>query len=136
MPSAPLDPLDLRSQADGLLQEAGERLHQMLREAVQYLDPFPSFPGAFFTLGIEVEPPEAMSRERGCVVLAPNGDLYELVIGQDLEAMAQGITDPVELRTEELKVPENFHPREYILYAHTALMKVLELIQERRAGRS
>jgi len=136
MSSDPFQPLDLKAQADAALEETAERLRQLLAVAVQYLDPFPPFPGAFFTYGIEVEAPGAESPERGCVVLAPDGQLYELVMGQEQPILGEEIADPVALRKEELKPLENLHPRDYILYAYNALVKVVELLLERQEGRA
>ena len=95
------------------------------------LDPFPPFPGAFFTYGIEVEGGAAESRERGCVVLASDGDLYELEIGID---PSRQLIDPVGGRDERLKKLD-LHPRDYILYAYDALTKVTELLLEQEAER-
>ena len=105
----------------------------MAFEAAGRLDPFPPFPGAFFSYGIEIDAPAADSTERGCVVLAPDGELYELVMGQDVTALALDETDPVALRQEELKRLEDLHPRDYIVYAYTALTRVVELLLEREA---
>lgn len=124
------DPLEYKAEADAALERVARRLRELLGEACARLDPFPPFPGAFFSYGIEIEAPEADSPERGCVVLAPDGELYELVMGQDVPAMALEITDPVALRQEELKKLE-LHPRDYVLYAYNALVKVTELLLER-----
>ena len=129
----PEDPLDYKAEADAGLDRLAQRLRRILREAAQQLDPFPPFPGAFFTYGIEVEAPGVDSPDRGCVVLAPDGELYELVMGQDVTALALDETDPVSLREEELKKLEELHPRDYIVYAYTALTRVVELLLERQA---
>lgn len=126
------DPLEYKSEADAALERLADRVRMLLREAAGRLDPFPPFPGAFFSYGIEVEAPGAESPERGCVVLAPDGELYELGIGQDVPATALELTDPVALRQEELK-PLELHPRDYIVYAYNALVKVVELLLERQA---
>lgn len=44
------------------------------------------------------------------------------------------LADPVAMRDEELK-PLDLHPRDYILYAYTALTIVAELLLERGASR-
>jgi len=80
-----------------------------------------------------VEAPGVDSPERGCVVLAPDGELYELVMGQDVTALALEQTDPVAMREEKLKKLEDLHPRDYIVYAYSALTKVVELLLERQA---
>lgn len=132
-PSSGQDPLEYKAEADAALDRLAQRLRRLLREATGELDPFPPFPGAFFTYGIEVEAPGIESPERGCIVLAPDGELYELVMGQDVTALALNQTDPVALREEELKKLENLHPRDYIVYAYNALTKVVELLLERQA---
>jgi hypothetical protein len=128
------DPLQYKHDADAALERAADRLRAALQEAVQALDPFPPFPGAFFSYGIEVEAPGAESPERGCVVLGPDGELYEFEIGQDLPDFELEITDPVSLRNEELK-PLELHPRDYVIYAYAALTKVVELLLEREGER-
>ena len=127
------DPLEYKNEADALLERTADRLRRLLHEAAARLDPFPPFPGAFFSYGIEVQAPGVESPERGCVVLAPDGELYELRMGQEVQAFDFEMTDPVALRQEELK-PLDLHPREYIVYAYNALVKVVELLLERKAG--
>ena len=128
----PDDPLEYKSEADAALDRLAQQLRRLLQQAATGLDPFPPFPGAFFTHGIEVEAPGVDSPERGCVVLAPDGELYELVMGQDITALALDQTDPVALREERLNKLEDLHPREYVVYAYTALTRVVELLLERR----
>ncbi|MDO8615204.1 MAG: hypothetical protein Q7T33_05645 [Dehalococcoidia bacterium] len=126
----PDDPLELKADADAVLDRAAERLRRLLHAATARLDPFPPFPGAFFSFGIEIEAPGQESHDRGCVVLAPDGELYELKMGQEVPAFEFEMADPVALRQEELK-PLELHPREYVAYAHCALTKVVELLLER-----
>ncbi|MCS7276475.1 MAG: hypothetical protein NZ695_05620 [Dehalococcoidia bacterium] len=129
-----LDPLELKAEADEVLERTARRLRQLLQEAVARLDPFPPFPGAFFTYGIEIDEPLASDRGRGCVVLAPDGELYELVIGEEVPLFPEEAADPVATRKEELK-PLDLHPREYVLLAYRALTRVVELLLERQEGR-
>jgi hypothetical protein len=129
----PEDPLEYKAEADAALDRLAERLRRLLQEAAGNLDPFPPFPGAFFTYGIEVEAPGVDSAERGCVVLAPDGELYELVMGQDMTALALDQTDPVAMREEKLEKLDDLHPRDYVVYAYAALTKVVELLLERQA---
>ena len=124
------NPLHYKSEADELLERAAARLRSLLQEAAARLDPFPPFPGAFFSYGIEIDAPGAESPERGCVVLAPDGELYELRMGQELPAHELEMADPVALRQEELK-PLDLHPRDYVIYAYAALTKVVELLLDR-----
>ena len=71
------------------------------------------------------------------MVLAPDGELYELRMGQDVPAHELEMTDPVALRQEELK-PLALHPRDYVIYAYSALTQVVELLlrQENRGPRT
>ena len=127
-----LDPLEYKSEADATLERAAERLRGLLQEATSRLDPFPPFPGAFFSFGIEIEAPGVESPERGGVVLAPDGELYELRMGHDVPALEFEMADPVALRQEELE-PLDLHPQEYVIYAYNALRQVVELLLERAA---
>lgn len=131
----PTDALSYKDEADAALERAAGRLRSLLREAAAELDPFPPFPGAFFSYGIEIDAPGAESPDLGCVVLAPDGELYELRMGQELPVMDMEMADPVALRKEELK-PLELHPRDYLIYAHTALTRVVELLLEQSAEKS
>ncbi len=124
------DAMNYKSEADAALERTADRLRALLQEATGRLDPFPPFPGAFFSYGIEIEAPGVESSDIGCVVLAPDGELYELRMGQDVPALDLEMADPVALRQEELK-PLELHPRDYVIYAYEALTKVAELLLER-----
>lgn len=126
------DPLEFKNEADAVLERAAARLHSLLKEAVGRLDPFPPFPGAFFSYGIEVEVPGVVLPDVGCVVLGQDGELYEMKIGQDVSALDMEVSDPVALRQEELK-PLDLHPRDYLVFGYDALVKVVELLLEREA---
>ena len=125
----PADALTYKDEADTALERAAGRLRSLLQEAAAGLDPFPPFPGAFFSYGIEIEAPGAESPDLGCVVLAPDGELYELRMGQELPVIDLEMADPVALRKEELK-PLELHPRDYLIYAYNALTRVVELLLE------
>ncbi len=127
------DPLEYKAEADAALDRLAQQLRRLLQEATAQLDPFPPFPGAFFTHGIEIEAPGVDSPDRGCVVLAPDGELYELEMGEDVSALALDQTDPVAMREEKLRKLEELHPRDYVVYAYSALTRVVELLLERRA---
>jgi hypothetical protein len=129
----PADPIEYKAEADAGLDRLAQLLRRLLREAAAELKPFPPFPGAFFTHGIEVDAPGVESPDRGCVVLAQDGELYELEMGQDVTALALDQTDPVALREEKLKRLEDLHPRDYVIYAYAALTTVVEILLERRA---
>ena len=118
------DPLARKAHADLIVERAAQQLRLLLQEAAAELDPFPPFPGAFFSYGIEVEPPGLAGAGRGCVVLAPDGEFYELVMEIDF---SEEVSDPVAARDEKLEKLD-LHPRDYVLYAYEALTKVTELL--------
>jgi hypothetical protein len=126
------DPLELKYDADAVIERAAERLRALLEDAVARLDPFPPFPGAFFSYGIEIEAPGLESPARGCIVLGEDGAFYELKMGNDVPAYDLEFTDPVAMREEKLE-PLELHPREYIVYAHAAIARVAEILLEREA---
>lgn len=126
------DPLLRKAQADLVLDRAAVQLRELLHEAAHQLRPFPPFPGAFFTNAIECEPDSASSSERGCVVVCEDGDLYELQIGLDQEALADGLTDPVALRDERRLKLDDLHPRDYVVYAYNGLLAITEALLERQ----
>jgi hypothetical protein len=132
MPRKDTDPLELKYDADAVLQRTADRLRAILQEGVGLLDPFPPFPGSFFSYGIEIEAPGFEGPGRGCVVLGEDGEFYELEMGNELPAFEFEVNDPVAMRKEELK-PLQMHPQEYAAYAYNAIVKVVEVLMERGA---
>jgi hypothetical protein len=124
-----------KTQADAILERAAMQLEVVLKDACARLQPFPSFPNAFFTNAIECEPVGDGDPERGCVVVCEDGELYELEIGIDHDAIElTGSWDPVTARKEERKKLE-FSPRDYINYAYNGLLAVTEELLEREEGK-
>lgn len=131
LPDPDYDPMARKVQSDLIVERAAEQLRKVLRELAAQVDPFPPFPGAFFTYGIEIEPEAAARTDRGCIVVAPDGELYEFEMGVDLEGLDElGGADPVAMRKEELK-KLTIHPRDYVVYAHSAIATLAELLLER-----
>lgn len=127
-----IDPLARKAQSDLVVERAAEQLKRILKDLVGQLDPFPPFPGAFFSYGIEIEPGAAARSDRGCIVVGPDGDLYEFEIGMDMEGLdPSGYADPVAMRSEVMK-KLTLHPSDYVVYAHNAISIVVELLLERR----
>lgn len=131
MAAPDVEPLARKAQADLIVDRAAEQLRAIVKDLTMRLDPFPPFPGAFFSYGIEVEPDAAARADRGCVVLGPDGEFYELEIGVDTEGLdPSGFADPVALRKEEMK-KLTLHPRDYVVYAHNAVTRLTEMLLER-----
>jgi hypothetical protein len=133
MASTPREILARKTQADAAMERAVIVLDGLLKEACAELDPFPSFPNAFFTTAIECDPGGIGDPEVGCVVVAEDGELYELEIGVDHDAVElSGSWDPVTARAETKKKLE-LHPRDYLIYAYNGLTAVTDLLLERDA---
>jgi hypothetical protein len=121
-----------KTQADTAVQRAALVLEDLLKEACSELAPFPSFPNAFFTTAIECDPEGIADPERGCVVVAEDGELYELEIGIDHEAVElSGSWDPVTARAETKKKLD-LHPRDYLIYAYNGFVAVTDLLLEQQ----
>lgn len=128
------DPLLRKAQADVIVERTAAQLHQLLKEACAELDPFPPFPNALFTNAIECQEGAAADPERGCTVVAEDGELYELEFGIDHDSIElTGSWDPVTAR-KETKKKLDLHPRDYIVYAYNGLVAVTEHLLERAEG--
>ncbi len=126
------DPMTQRAVADAIVQRAADQMRDLLKQVAARIDPFPAFPGAMFAYGIEVEPPAGASEAVGCVVLGDDGALYELQIGLDQHALAQG-ADAMTTRNEEL-VPLTLPPAEFVGYAHRAVVAATDYLEQQRRG--
>jgi hypothetical protein len=127
-----IDPLARKAQANLIVERAADQLSRLVHDLAGQLDPFPPFPGAFFTNAIEVEPDAAATTTRGCVVVGPDGDLYEFIMGVDFET-PESLSDPVAARKEELRKLD-LHPRDYIVYAYNAVTAMVEELMQRQEG--
>jgi hypothetical protein len=132
MNDAGIDPLARKAQANLIVERAAEQLSRLVHDLAAQLDPFPPFPGAFFTDAIEVEPDAAATTNRGCVVVGPDGDLYEFLMGVDFDS-PEALSDPVAARKEEL-VKLDLHPRDYVIYGYNAVTALVEHLLERAEG--
>ncbi len=99
------------------LSHAAEALRGQLREVADRVRPFPTFLGRNWLEAVEVESDDgAMGVDRGCVVVCPDGELYELALR--LIPGAEVVSDPNP--AEELSplvVPDS----EYMIWAEAAL---------------
>lgn len=113
-----VDALRHRAHADAIVQRAGDQLRELLHELAAAIDPFPEFPGSFFSYGIEVEP-LAGGSPLGCVVLGEDGELYELQIGSEADQL--DTDDPSAGRSETRLPLEGLSPADYVAYAYRAV---------------
>ena len=128
--------LRFRAHSDAIMEQAAGQLRELLREIAASFDPFPEYPGSFFSYGIEVEPPAGGGQAEdapGCVVLGEDGGLYELRIG--FEADQLDTDDPATARSE-LRVPlDDLSPSEYVAYASRAVEAALALLDKGETSR-
>ncbi len=122
-----------KTQADLILERAAMQVQALLKEACDELRPFPSFPNALFTNAIECDI-DGGDPEVGCIVVADDGELYELQMGVDHDSIElMDSWDPVTARKETLKKLE-FHPRDQLQYAYAGLVAVTEHLLEQEAA--
>ena len=124
------DPLLLQAQADAIVRRAADQLRELLQRLAARIDPFPEFPGSFFSYGIEVEADGVPGVDAGCVVLGEDGELYELRIGLDPEQALS--RDPVAERSEQ-RIPLELPPALYVAYAHRAVAAAAAVLEARAA---
>lgn len=131
--TADSDPLARKAHADLVVERTAQQLRDILHAAVASLDPFPPYPGSFFSYGIEIEPGAVSRSDRGCIVVGKDGELYELVMRMDFSGDAG---DPVGVRDEDMRKLDLLPP-EYIVLAHNAIKAVVDYALERQeAARS
>lgn len=126
------DPLARKTQADLIVERTAQQLRLLLQEAARELRPFPPFPGAFFTSAVEVNLEGVERADVGCIVVAEDGELYELEMQIDFSDEF-GAADPVQARDETLKKLEDLHPRDYVVLAYNALTQLTEILLEQAA---
>jgi len=125
-----MDPLTRRARAEAIVKrtadprKAVEELRGLLREAAAELEPFPYFLGSFDVRALEAEPPPGSGPDRGCVVVCPDGELYEYQVGIMDGGATGGGLDRQE-RLEKLDLP----PKEYVAYALAALETVTRALK-------
>ncbi|MHB8684916.1 MAG: hypothetical protein ACYC9X_11405 [Dehalococcoidia bacterium] len=125
------DALARKAQADAIIDRAAQQLRLLLEEAAHALRPFPPFPGAFFTNAVEVSLEGVERPDLGCIVVAEDGELYELEMKIDFGEEFGDVIDPVQARDETLKKLDDLHPRDYVVLAYNALTQLTGLLVER-----
>ncbi len=119
-----LEPWALKAVADAALERAASQLRDILRALAGRLQPFPAFMNMASIQAIEVEPQGLRASDRGCVVVCPDGELYELSL--------QLIPGPPEVsdidQVEEYKALE-LPPEEYIPYAYAAFKALMDRLE-------
>ena len=98
------------------IQETAESLRQELACLAASLRPFPAFWGMITIQAIELDPPEGVCPDRGCVVVTPEGEICQLNL-TGISGVA-GMTD--QDHVEEF-LALDLPPGEYAAYAQAAI---------------
>lgn len=117
-----------KAAVDMLIERTAGELRQALRGAAVELRPFPYFPQST-TEAIEAEPGGAAKADVGCVVVCPDGELYELTMAVDFSTETGTVDKREDLRELNLK------PQDYIAYAYNALVAIARTLAD-RAGKT
>ena len=127
MPDLDMDPLVKRAIADAVVERASSELKSLLHELASALDPFPGFMDIDSIQAVEIEPAGVDRRAHGCVVVCPDGELYELVLRLIPGPVNAGGVDHV----EEMK-PLDLPPGDYVAYAHAAARTLAGILEDQR----
>ena len=74
-----MDPSKFRSETDSVLEECAKKLELVSEKVANSLSVFPGFLNMETVQAIEIEP-YMDGPDRGCVVVCPDGHLYEFVL--------------------------------------------------------
>jgi hypothetical protein len=128
------DALIKKATADAIVERAARQLREVLHELVRRLDPFPNFPGSGIP-AVEAEPGAVKNLNRGCVVVCPDGELYELWVSTDFSSKVpeelleiQTHFDPTSVFQTEIK-PLELTPQDYVVYAYNAVCALTEILE-------
>ncbi len=114
------DALVRKKKAEAILERAALQLKQLLQEAVAEVD-LPYFLNSFTVQGIEVELSPVLGKEQGCVLLCPDGELYDYTYNIEIGEFTPSL-DRKE-KTQKLELA----PADYIPYAYSALVQLAQL---------
>ena len=124
--SMEIDPIVKKAVADGVVERASKELRKLMVELAGALDPFPRFMDLDTVQALEVDPSGVGSRDRGCIVVCPDGELYDLTLQLIPGPIDIGGTDQVE-EFKELELAEG----DYVAYAHAAIKEMTRILQQR-----
>ncbi|MSQ25237.1 MAG: hypothetical protein EXR49_03025 [Dehalococcoidia bacterium] len=105
------------AQAGDGLERAVAELRQRLAALAQEIDPFPYFLNSDEVQAVEAEPGEGSGADRGCIVVCPDGEMYEF----NIKLEDPGMTGYVSVVRWDSVKPVELTPEEYIAYATNAL---------------
>ena len=122
-----LQPWALQAVADAALGRAADELRVILKELASRLRPFPAFASGSSIQALEVEPRALQAKARGCVVVCPDGELYELTLRAIPGPLGVSEADQVG-EFEALELPS----AEYAPYAYAAIVALTDRLDSGR----
>ena len=119
-------PDEAASSAYTAIEEAAAQLRGLLAGLAPRLRPFPAFLNMVSVQAIELEPDSDMSKDHGCVVVLPDGEICEL----ELKVIpgVEGISEADQL--EDFR-PLDLPPEDYIMYAAVAIRAIYQAVRRR-----
>ncbi len=114
--------------AQEAVDQTARHLHDTLVYMSAHLVPFPYFLGSTEVQAIEAEPGGAARADRGCIVVCPDGEMYEFTMKFD----SPGGVDLGMDRDDSVKRIE-LPQEEYIVYAHNAIKEMAEVLEAQEA---
>ena len=111
-----LTPWAVEAVADAAVDKTAGELRKLLADLAGRIDLFPNFTGSESIKALEVEPAGVTAKDLGCVVVCPDGELYELNLTSIQGPLGLSEVDQV----EEL-LPLDLPPVLYVPYAHAAV---------------
>lgn len=124
-----LTPAQLMAKVEKTVEGTAAELRELLHQAASQLEPFPYFYGSHTIQAVEAEPPQGQGQERGCVVVCPDGELYELTVNFSPSQFGFSSSIEREEKVKKLDLP----PLEYIPYAYNALTELAKLLSKGRS---
>ena len=121
------DPWRASALASAAVERASHELHDVLKALALSLDPFPGFLGLATLQAVEVDVGYSGDADRGCVVVGPDGELYELLLRTIPAPPEMGGMDQIE-EFKELELA----PSEYVLYAYRAIQELAKVHRARQ----
>ena len=119
-----MEPWALKAVADAAMERTASQLRDLLKELAAQLEPFPTFLSMDSIQAVEVEPQGLKSPTRGCVVVCPDGELYELNL-----RFLQGPPEVNVLDHVEEFDPLGMPPQEYAPYAYAAIVALVKSLE-------
>ena len=122
-----LEPWALRAVADAALERTASQLRDTLKSLAGRRWPFPNFLGMTTIQALEVQPEGFHASNRGCVVVGPDGELYEMSLLTIPGPVGISDVDHVE-EMKPLELPQE----EYVPYA--AIVALTAILEAQRGG--